>query len=192
MRIELTQNQEAYLVKHFKHTHNAKLVEYLGISESTLHRMARKLGLKKSKQFMRKCQAATAAAAKISHLAFNTYPPKGYRIPGSEKHQFLPGHSMKEKIGEERWQRAKMKARETRRETFRKERARAIFGLPQKTKLRVKQQPRQKVLDRSYLKRRGYIIDETEVIAYWTPDTRRATRLESRPRRYYRFEKYQG
>ena len=84
-----------------------------------------------------------------------------------------------------------MKARETRKETFRKERARAAFGLPQKTKLRVKQQPRQKVLDRCYLKRRGYIIDEADVVAYWTPDTRRATRMEARPRRYYKFAKYQ-
>lgn len=191
MRTKLTQDQVTYLVKHFKHTHNAELAEHLGISESTLHRLARKLGLKKSRQFMRKCQAATAAAARISHLAFNTYPPKGYRIPGSEKYQFVPGQSTKERIGEERWMAARMKARETRKETFRKERARAAFGLPQKTKLRVKQQPRQKVLDRCYLKRRGYIIDEADVVAYWTPDTRRATRMEARPRRYYKFAKYQ-
>ncbi len=35
-----------------------------------------------------------------------------------------------------------------------------------------------------------YIIDEANLIAYWTPETRRATRLEKMPRRYYKFQEY--
>jgi GTPase Era involved in 16S rRNA processing len=33
---------------------------------------------------------------------------------------------------------------------------------------------------------------EENVIAYWTPETRRATRLEAGPRRYYKFEEYKN
>lgn len=186
----LTPKQEAYLMKHFKHTHNAELAERLGISETVLHRFARKYGLKKSPQFMRKCQAYTSAQARISHLAFNTYPPKGYIIPGSEKHRFKPGVSNLERIGPDKERERVRKAVETRKKTLRLEKARLLFGLPRKTRLHVVVQPRQKVLDRAYLKRRGYVLDEARHVAYWTPDTLRATRLEARPPRYYRFECY--
>lgn len=186
----LTDRQEAYLVKHFKHTRNADLAAKLGISEAALHRFARQFGLKKTKQFMRKMQANTAAKARESHLAFNTYPPKGYRIPRSEEFWYKPGESIKERIGEKRWKAAMEKASESRKKTWRIEHVRATFGLPQKTKLRVKRQPKQKILDRCYLKKRGYILDEENNVAYWTPETRRATRMEARPKRYYRFAEF--
>ena len=92
-KITLTQRQEAWLCRHFRNTRNAELAARLGISESSLRRFARSLGLTKTPQFMRKCQAATAAAAKASHLRNGTYPPKGYRIPRSEEFQFKPGTS---------------------------------------------------------------------------------------------------
>jgi len=189
-RIELTPAQEAWLRKHFKHTKNAEIAERLGISETSVHRFARKWGLTKTKQFRRKVQADVAAAAKASHLRNGTYPPKGYIIPGSEAYRFKPGESMKSRIGTRRWKQACAKAQASRAKTFRWERARRTFGVPQKTKLKVFQQPRQRILDRCYLKKRGYIIDEQNFIAYWTPETQRATRLEARPKRYYRFEKH--
>lgn len=79
-KIVLTPRQEAWLCRHFRNTRNAELAARLGISETSLHRFARSLGLTKTPQFMRKCQAATAAAAKASHLRNGTYPPKGYHI----------------------------------------------------------------------------------------------------------------
>ena len=71
------------------------------------------------------------------------------------------------------------------------ERMRVRMGKPQLTKMRVTRQPHQKILDRSYLKKRGYILDEVNVIAYWTPETQRATRLEAGPRRFYKFAKWE-
>lgn len=188
IKYTLTEKQEAWLKRHFRNTKNADLCERLGISETALHRFARKLGLTKTKRFMKKMQANAAAKARESHLAFNTYPPKGYRIPRSEEFQFKPGVRPVDRLGKRREAKRVQRSVETRRKTFRFERARATFGLPQKTKLRVKQQPRQKILDRSYLKQRGYIIDEKEMVAYWTGETRRAVRLEAKPKRYYRFE----
>ena len=188
-KIVLTPKQEAWLIKHFKHTKNVECAERLGISESTLHRFARQLGLRKTPQFRRKTQLNAAEKARAANRR-NGWPPKGYRIPRSEEFQIKPGERMKDRIGEERWRAAREKAHETWKKTWKHEHARMVFGVPRKTKFRVVQQPRQKVLDRHYLKKRGYVIDEENRIAYWTKDTLRATRLEARPKRYYQFEKH--
>ncbi len=187
-KIVLTPEQEAWLVKHFRNTKNDILMEKLGLKFSTFHRIVRALGLKKTKRFMRKCQKATSEAAKASHIANGTYPPKGYRIPRSEEFQYKQGGKPWDRCGRRKWNRARKQAHDTLERTRKEERARATFGLPQRTALRVKRQPRQKLLDRYYLKKRGYILDEENVIAYWTPETRRATRLEAGQRRYYKFE----
>lgn len=189
-RITLTPEQERWLVKHFKHTRNEEIGERLGISQSSLHRFARELGLTKSRQHMRKTQMNAAAKAKASHLRNGTYPPKGYVIPRSEESQFKAGETSVQRLGKARERRRVEKSAESRRKTFKLERARKLFGLPQKTRMRVLREPRGKILDRYYLKKRGYILDESELIAYWTPETRRSPRLEAGPRRWYRFERY--
>ena len=189
-KIVLTPEQEAWLVKHFKNTKNDVLMEKLGLKFSTFHRLVRQLGLKKTKQFMRKCQRATSEAAKASHIANGTYPPKGYRIPRSEEFQYKTGDKPWTRCGRRKWNMGRKKAAETWKETFREDRCRRRWGLPQKTKLRVAQTPRQRLLDRCYLKGRGYILDEANLVAYWTPETRRATRLEKMPRRFYKFAEY--
>ena len=191
-KITLTPEQEAWLVKHFRNTKNDVLMERLGLKFSTFHRIVRSLGLKKTRRFMKKCQHETAEAAKASHISNGTYPPKGYRIPRSEEFRYKPGGKPWDRCGRRKWNRAMKQAHDTLEQTRREEKARAAFGLPQRTALRVKKQPRQKLLDRYYLKKRGYILDEENVIAYWTPETRRATRLEAGPRRYYKFAEYNG
>ena len=179
--------KEAWLVKHFRNTKNDVIMKKLGLSHSTLHRFARELGLKKTKQFMRKCQRATSEAAKASHLANGTYPPKGYIIPRSEEFRYKPGEKPWSKCGRRRWNRGRKKASETWKHTFLVDRVRRQNGFPQITKLKTGTTPLRKIQDRSYLKKRGYILDEENVVAYWTPETRRATRLEKMPRRFYRF-----
>lgn len=187
-KITLTPEQERWLVAHFKHTKNEEIGERLGISQSSLHRFARELGLTKTKQFMRKVQKNTSERAKASHLMNGTYPPKGYRIPRSEEFQFKKGVTNIQRLGKAGERKRVEKSAASRRKTFKVERARKLFGLPQQTKLRVMREPRGKTCHRWYLKKRGYILDEKELIAYWTEDTRRATILEKRPRQWYRFK----
>lgn len=83
-RIELTDKEVAYLSKHFKHMKNAELAAKLNIGERSVVRLARKLGLTKTAQFIRKCQKEATEAAHASHLRNGTYPPKGFIIPKSE------------------------------------------------------------------------------------------------------------
>lgn len=189
-KITLTPGQERWLVAHFKHTTNQEIVERLGISETTMHRFARELGLTKSRQHMRKTQRNAADKAKESHIRNGTYPPKGYRIPRSEEFQFKAGVTPVERLGKRKERKRVERSAESRRKTFKLERARKLFGLSQKTRMRVLREPRGKTLDRYYLKKRGYILDESELIAYWTPETRRSPRLEAGPRRWYRFASY--
>jgi hypothetical protein len=187
-KITLTPKQERWLIAHFKHTKNEEIGERLGISQSSVHRFARELGLTKTKQFMRKVQKNTSEKAKASHLINGTYPPKGYRIPRSEEFQFKKGVTNIQRLGKAGERKRVEKSAASRRKTFKVERARKLFGLPQQTKLRVMREPRGKTCHRWYLKKRGYILDEKELIAYWTEDTRRATILEKRPRQWYRFK----
>lgn len=186
-KIALTPEQERWLVAHFRHTKNDDIMERLGISHSTLHRKARELGLTKTRQFMRKVQREAADKAKASHLRNGTYPPKGYIIPRSEEFRFKAGVTPVERLGKRGERKRIERSAESRRKTFREERARALFGVPRKTGLRVVREPRGKTCQRWYLKKRGYILDERELIAYWTEDTRRATILEGKPRKWYRF-----
>lgn len=62
------------------------------------------------------------------------------------------------------------------------ERRRISWGLEQKTKTHFRLEPKGKYEQRKYLRNRGYIIDETNLIAYYTPGTHRAKRIEAIPR----------
>lgn len=64
VKIYLSPEQEKWLIRHFKHTKNDEIKALLGISDSTLHRMDRGFGLKKSRQFMQKRPRAEANAIK--------------------------------------------------------------------------------------------------------------------------------
>lgn len=143
--IVLTDRQEAWLSKHFKHTKNEAIAKHLNISLRSVSRLARRRGLEKSKQFMKKCQQEAADKANISHRINGTYPPKGYRIPGSEKYLFQKGVRPVDRIGRKREAERIAKAAETRKQTFKLEKARALFGLPQQTRLSVVKHPREQI-----------------------------------------------
>ncbi len=78
------------------------------------------------------------------------------------------------------------------------EKCRIRFGLEQKTKRHYRVEPIAKQYQRNYLRSLGYIIDEANLVAYYTPGTHRATRIEAIPRgttkgsihTYYDFRPY--
>ena len=187
VKIVLTEKQEAWLIKHFKHTKNAEIAAKLGVSETTMHRHARRLGLKKTPQFVAKCQREMTEAAKRSHLINGTYPPKGFQIPGKEKGYFKIGETNLQRLGPKREAERIRKATASREKTRKSERARAVFGLPQRTKLRVIPAPNAKLQLRYYLKKRGYLLDEKERIAYYTEETKRGKRIEAKQQPWYKF-----
>lgn len=186
-KIVLTERQEAWLVKHFKHTKNEEVAAKLGVSVRTATRLAVRLGLKKTPQFMKKCQRETADAAHRSHLRNGTYPPKGFKIPRREEYQLKPGECMRDRMTPKRWSERNRKAAESRAKTWKSEKARATFGLPQRTKLHVIPVPRAKLQLRYYLKKCGYILDEVKRVAYYDENTKRGKRIEAKQQPWYKF-----
>lgn len=138
----LTDKELDWLVKRYAGTDNFTLADTLGVSESTLHRLARRFGLKKSPAYMRKCQRETAATAKyFRDKSGLNEAMKGVYSENLRKgaaHQFRKGENNRQRNGEENERNRVIGAAVTRRETIRRERARIKAGLPQKTKLKLK------------------------------------------------------
>lgn len=179
--IILTDRQEAWLQKHFKHTKNEDIARRLGVSVRSVSRLADKRGLTKSRQFMKRTQFDAAAAANYSNRINKTYPQKGYQVPNREKGYFKKGERPIDRIGAKREAERIAKCKQSRKETFRLEKARALFGLPRKTKLQVVRRPQKQVWTRSYLRQRGYIVERGSNVAYYNSETNRSPRLETNP-----------
>lgn len=185
--IILTEKQEAWLQKHFKHTKNEDIAIKLDVSLRSVSRLARQRGLTKSPQFIRKCQNEAMKKAHEVNLRNGNYPPKGYRIPNSEKYYFKKGERIIDRIGPKREAERLAKSVASRKETFRLEKARALFGLPRQTKLQVVQRPRKLVHVRYRLRKRGYDIERGSMVAYYNQNTRRDLALEQTPRTGFTF-----
>ena len=187
----LSPEEITYLKKHFRNRKNADLARKLGISETALHRFARAFGLKKTPQFVHKTQDEAARKAKASHLLNGTYPPKGFAIPNREKGQFRKGVPLVKHIGARKERQRQEKSAASRRETVKRERARALIGLPQKTKIRLSKEPKAKTALRCNLRKRGYIIARGSNVAYYDENTQRSLNIENRKRgdkHYFYFE----
>jgi hypothetical protein len=182
----LTEDQKNWIVKHFKNTKNDVIIEKLGINHSSLHRFARLMGLKKTKQFQKKCQAhATSEARKANQR--NNWPPKGYKIPRRDEFSYKPGVTPEQRLGKKRNAERIRTSAAKRRETLKAEKRRVLFGLEQKTKLKVVAAPHKKVSYRYVLKKRGYIVTRGSNVVYYDSNTSRSERAERTATEKYRF-----
>lgn len=188
MKIVLTPEQESWLKNHFKHTKNDDIAHRLGISVRSVNRIAKSMGLEKSRQFIRKTQLEAANKANESHRRNGTYPPKSYIIPRSEEFRFRKGERPIDRIGKEREAERIRKGVKSRNELRKLEKARALYGLPRQTKLNVVKRPRSQIQLRHYLKKHcGYIVDHGGFVFYYTDETKRSAEIESRPRTGFTF-----
>lgn len=69
--------EETWMRLNFPHMTNGVCALLLGVSTATISRVAKRLDLRKTDEFMRECQMFAARKAKESHLRNGTYPPKG-------------------------------------------------------------------------------------------------------------------
>lgn len=186
IKVTLTPEQEQYLIAHFPHKFNSEIAQHLGISVRTVNRLSAARGLVKSQQLIQLRQRKAGEAASAYHY-LHPVPP-GFRIPGGEKYQFKKGQSPRERMTPERYAQVREQMRNTRNATIRKERARITFGLPQRTRLKLTKMSRERSLLRYYLRKRGYIIDDTSRIAYYDTHTRRGPRIEKKKQPWYTFQ----
>ena len=160
-----------YIIEHFKNTKNAELMSLTGYSHCKLHKVAQKYNLKKTREFRKKCsRAASVEARKVS--AANGWPPKGYHIPNA-------GLFWKE-LGPKAYKAMCEKISKTRRENIAKDRARILFGLPQKTKLKLVSSGKQVISQRYRLRKLGYSVQRDSRVAYINSNTHRSIQLEEK------------
>lgn len=84
-KIHLTLEQTLWMRRNYPDMANAICALYLGVSESSVKRIAYAMGLQKTAQFMREAQAHAVKRARESHLRNGTYPPKGWYSPNLQK-----------------------------------------------------------------------------------------------------------
>ena len=175
---EITPTQEAWLIEHYADTKNEDLLRRLGWKANagrSLRRLAVRLGLNKSKDFMRTTQANAAAHARIANQGEGNAGSKNLLIYG-KAHQFKKGVTSRQRLGENERIR-KMQASLC--ETIRKERLRINWGFDQQTKLRLISNQRQ-VQTRYALKKLGYIIPcRRATTVYYNGDTKRSAAIEN-------------
>lgn len=197
----LTDEQRSWLQKWFPEEENSRLIKASGMSHSTLHRFARELGLKKSEAGMKRIKKRQAAHIKRVCEKNGYYDSIRGRQPseqcreatarmwqdireGRREHPFAV---MKRENPRKYRQYMKRKSEE-RRKTIRTERARMLYGLPRKTRLRsvvMQKYTRSQVCHRSNAFRRGYILaDECHegsghrFTIYYDDSTPRSPRFE--------------
>lgn len=163
----LTEEQIIFIRKNFANMRNQDIADALGISKSGVCRVQSLYGLRKSKEHN------TRMAKKAGHAS--SVARGGVAIG-------ITPEVIAKRVA-------------TYKRTLAVDRARRNWGLPQLTKAKVLKQPRQKRSQRCYLKSLGYIIDERNLIAYYTPETKRAVRMEMGNKRgvryYYKFKPYE-
>ena len=159
---KLPEESVAFIIEHFKDTENHELARKVGCSLSSVNHIQKRFNLKKSKEHLYK--------------QYSKCGKRGIELHGAPK------------VSEE----AIRRRTETFMKMYREEKARCAFGLPQRTNIRVRREPILKQSQRTYLRSLGYIIDRENNIAYWTPETKRAVRMEAykKKKSYYKFLSY--
>ncbi|MBD5309057.1 MAG: hypothetical protein HDS10_01290 [Bacteroides sp.] len=93
VRIKVSDQDRLWLRLNYPHMRTELCALRLGISARSCVRLARDMGLRKTPQFMKECQALAARKAKESHLRNGTYPQKGVYTANLQKgraYQFKP------------------------------------------------------------------------------------------------------
>ena len=95
-RITLDTEQQIWLRQNYPHVRSEICALRQDISLRSVVRIAGKMGVHKTPQYMRESQAYAARKAKESHIRNGTYPPKGVIHPNLVKgaaYKFKPGHA---------------------------------------------------------------------------------------------------
>lgn len=187
----LTDKQTQWLIRHFKHTKNDIIIARLNISMSYLHRLARALGLKKTKQFMRKTQANAVVHAQAAIAAEDEEAKERRRQQANQNRNpdrcFKPGeYSLAKKTPEER-KKINAKRAASWMQTRQADETRLNWGLPQQTNFHFARDPdpdkNQRLCKlRCYLRNhRGYDIPgKAGMVIFITAETKRSPKMELR------------
>lgn len=175
-KINFTDEQLAWLSAHFADTKNAELAARLGCGESTLHRVARRLGLKKSREFMAGVNRASLEACWQANKGEGNHGKKNLVVHGV-RYRFKKGERPIDRLGAEGEAKRCEKLKATRQRLIRRERLRQKWGLPQLTNIKLGCR-KEHIPMRYALKKRGYIVSRGAKVIYYDDSTRRSAVVE--------------
>jgi hypothetical protein len=200
-KIVLTDEQRAWLFQWYPEVENARIMEASGLRHATLHRFAREFGLKKSEQGMHGIMKRQAKLCKkiceqngwyaslrgkpVSEATRQGTAKMWQDIRDGKREHPILIMKRKNPTRYRRW--LKNKSEECK-ETIRKERLRATYGLKRKTKLRVVvlyKYTKSQTAHRYNALRRGYYVMEDcseqsgeRYNIYYDEQTQRGERFE--------------
>ncbi|NDV83413.1 hypothetical protein [Bacteroides sp. 51] len=134
VKIDWTPEMIQKLIDSFPYTFNNRLAKDLGVSQRSLIRKARELGLEKEPDFFENHRGEMTQMAIAARRPNPTKGMKGWCVPGGEATQFKPGNIPAIKKDPMLVQRI----REKRNNTIARERMRLRLGLDPLTKLKLK------------------------------------------------------
>lgn len=182
-----------WLKEHYANTKNDDIMKELGISFSTLHRLARQYRLKKSKEFMESLTHDGWKAAKAKGVATNyeanRVGAKRYwahcKANGIPHCGFKASISNAERWGEERWAQIKARAHAKRCKTIARDKRRVKLGLEPLTGLvKSVKMSREEIQLRNYMKKRyGYIVRRGDAVIRHDDQTQRFEAVEEHAKR---------
>ena len=171
-RYELDAEQLEWFMMWFPKTENAKVARAMGVSMSTMHRLARLYGLKKSKSGLHQIMRRQAKVANRTKERNGYYASLRGRKPSEacrrDYQEYLksdrykhPLHILKERNPWKYVMRLKAVSAH-RKALIRREKARVIYGLPMKTKMyrmvTIKPYTKRQTAHRHSALKRGYIL----------------------------------
>ena len=160
-----------FLLDHYKETNNASLAERLGISLSCLRRKLHELGLRKCPVTKAMTMADTVRRLYSSHSHSEIAQLTG--IPTRTVSRIVKKHHLNRTSDNARQIRSR-----SRKSIIKREKARVLFGLPQKTSIKVVGNKRRVVL-KSILKSCGYLVIPGHNTLYYNEELKRRPIRES-------------
>lgn len=148
---KLTEEQINAVVKLFPNHTKRELHDMTGVGYSSIDRIQTAYHLHKSQKHL---HDMGVRAGKASHLA-----------RGGDSSSCYTPEAIAKKVA-------------TWKKTYQLENMRVRWGLPQLTRMRLKHAPVELRDQAAYLRSLGYVVDGKNRVAYYKPDTHRATRLE--------------
>ena len=173
------------MVENFADTKNAELAARLGCGESTVHRLARQLGLTKSREYMVRCNRNSLEACWLANKGEGNHGKNNLIIYGA-RYRFKKGERPIDRIGAEGEARRLEKVRAKRNELIRRERLRIKWGLPQLTKIKLvldEKAGQLQRMSRYALKQKGYIVTRGAKVIYYDGSTQRSAIVERNARK---------
>jgi len=188
--IKLTPEGEMFFRNSFPFCNNDDICVQMGLSSATMHRMARRMGLKKNPDWERWLRPKLGKKSLATRRRNGTTPPKGYIIPNSEKFRIKKGESLHARLTPEKRTVIHAKSGAKLKEILERERLRTKYGLKPLTKRKVIRHSPVIISWRSSARARGYIVNEgrspegISKVIYYTDNTIRGERFESNGARH--------